>query len=178
MNTTSTLDRITRLYTLGPTGTNCEQAAHEWFRRAGRSGDVYLHDTLEDALEEMPATDDVALLGCAVYPELHTLVFANLHRLAIAGSFIVPTHHMVLAIAGHDAPTTVATHPAPQKLAPPHLARLLVNSNARAAAICAEGAADSCITTLPAAERYGLIVLRDFGPVPMDFTLHLPILTR
>ena len=52
---------------------------------------------------------------------------------------------------------------------------MLVTSNARAAQLCAEGRVDACITTQPAAEQHGLQVLKDFGPVPMDFTLHVPI---
>lgn len=67
--------RVAVLHTLGPTGTNCEAAAHAWFRRQGGVGRVELHSTLEQAVERMPEDDTHALLSCVVYPELHTLVF-------------------------------------------------------------------------------------------------------
>lgn len=45
--------RVAVLHTLGPTGTNCEAAAHAWFRRQGGVGRVELHSTLEQAVERI-----------------------------------------------------------------------------------------------------------------------------
>jgi hypothetical protein len=170
------LDRITELHTLGPAGTNCEAAAHHWFALQGRPGRVVLHETLERGLVEMAGLPGAALLGCAVYPELHTLVFSHLDRLALADSFLMPTFEMVLAARAPGArPATVATHPAPQGLVPEAAAKTLVDSNAAAAIACAEGRVEGCITTLKAAEAHGLSVLWSAGPVPMVFTIHAPI---
>lgn len=168
------LDAVTDIYTLGPTGTNCEHAAHTWFTQRNRTGRVHLCPTLETAAERLPYDGTAALLGCVVYPDLHYLVFQNLHRLTLADQFIIPTHRMVLAARDTRAPLTVATHPAPQSLVPEGLTRVLTTSNARAAQECADGSVDACVTTLPAAQSHRLRVITDFGPVPMGFTIHLP----
>ncbi|MCX2180712.1 bacilysin biosynthesis protein BacA [Streptomyces sp. SKN60] len=171
-------DDVRHLHTLGPHGTNLEAASHEWLRRRGvTDGSVTLHASIEEALEAVPDDGRHALTACAVYPALHTLVFANLHRLHMIDSFVMPTHNMVLASRGTDTPAVVASHPAPQGLVRPALAPagvevLEVLSNSQAAIDCAEGRVDGCITTIVAAERHGLRVIRDFGPVPMVFTVH------
>ncbi|MFD8752433.1 bacilysin biosynthesis protein BacA [Kitasatospora sp. NPDC059577] len=166
------MDSIRYLHTLGPHGTNLETAAHEWLRRRGIDGSVELHASLESALESVPADGRHALAACAVYPALHTLTFGNLHRLHMVDSFIMPTHNMVLATAGPDTPRTVSSHPAPAGLIAPTAETRIVLSNSQAAIDCAAGVTEGCITTIVAAERHGLRVLRDFGPVPMVFTIH------
>jgi prephenate dehydratase len=171
----SALAEVKLIRTLGPRGTNCEMAAQVWFRNRGIDGEVTLHPTLEEAVERLKNDKDAALLACAVYPDLHKLVFSNLSWLALADSFIIPTYNMLLASRGAEQPRTVATHPAPQGLVPGDAEITLVTSNAQAASDCAQGLVEGCITTQPAAEQYGLRILRDFGPVPMDFTIHLPL---
>jgi prephenate dehydratase len=163
---------IRSVHTLGPSGTNLETAAHEWLNRRGIDGDVELHASLETALDAVPDTGEHALVACAVYPALHTLTFGNLHRLHMVDCFIMPTHNMVLASAGADDPRTVSTHPAPAGLVPAAAETRLVLSNSQAAIDCAAGRAEGCITTSVAAALHGLKVLRDFGPVPMVFTIH------
>jgi hypothetical protein len=149
-----------------------EAASHEWLRRRGVQGTVELHSSIESALEAVPDDGQHALVACAVYPALHTLVFGNLHRLHMIDSFIMPTHNMVLATQGVDAPATVASHPAPTGLVPAGVEIREVLSNSRAAVECAEGRVEGCITTIVAAENHGLRVVRDFGAVPMAFTVH------
>lgn len=165
------LQDIRVLHTLGPSGTNLESAAHEWFRRRGFDGEVVLHDSLENALADVPATGEHALVACAVYPDLHTLTFSNLDRLTMVDSFLLPTHNMVWA-SRTDTPRSAATHPAPSGLVPDDVERRIVLSNAQAAIDCAQGITDACITTIVAARAHDLPVLRDFGPVPMVFTIH------
>lgn len=165
-------DRVRHLHTLGPHGTNLEAASYEWLRRQGVAGTVNLHASLESALEAVPDDGEHALTACAVYPDLHTLVFGNLHRLHIIDTFVWPTRNMVLASRGATTPATFASHPAPRGLLPDNAEVREVLSTARAAVECAEGRVEGCITTIVAAERYGLTVLRDFGPVPMAFTVH------
>lgn len=106
------------IHTLGPAGTNCEAAAHEWFKRNGRKGAVHLHPTLEIAAEELKDDPAIALLGCVAYPDLHTLVFSNLSRFQMVDIFVMPTFNMILASRTGEPPQTISTHPAPQRLAP------------------------------------------------------------
>ncbi|MEV4434160.1 bacilysin biosynthesis protein BacA [Streptomyces sp. NPDC049555] len=166
-------DHVRHLHTLGPQGTNLEAASHEWLRRRGiTDGTVELHSSIESALEAVPADGRHALTACAVYPALHTLVFGNLHRLRMVDSFVMPTHNMVLASTGARRPASVASHPAPKGLVPEGARIREVLSNSQAAIDCAEGLVEGCITTIVAAQAHGLEVVRDFGPVPMVFTVH------
>ncbi|RCG26205.1 hypothetical protein DQ384_29995 [Sphaerisporangium album] len=165
------------LHTLGPTGTNCEAAARHWLRSRGADDTrVELHPTLEDAVTAVLADPDrSALLACVVYPDLHNIVFGNLDSLALRDCFVMPTHSMVLASRGGEAPRTVASHAAPVSLIDHMDVRIrLVDSNAQAALDCAAGEVDACVTTSVAAEAAGLTVLKDFGPVPMGFSVHAP----
>ncbi|MFF1508052.1 bacilysin biosynthesis protein BacA [Streptomyces sp. NPDC058326] len=165
-------EHIRHLHTLGPQGTNLEAASHEWLRRRDIEGTVRLHSSIESALDAVPDDGRHALVACAVYPALHTLVFSNLHRLHMVDSFIMPTHNMVLATKGAARPATVASHPAPTRLIPAGTEIREVLSNSQAAIDCAEGRVEGCITTIVAAKNHGLRVVRDFGAVPMVFTVH------
>jgi prephenate dehydratase len=173
------LDGISVIHTLGPSGTNLELAAQHWFTRCGRQPNVRLHPTLESAVPGLSDDGHEALLACAVYPDLHTLVFHNLGRLTMVDTFILPTYDMVFATRAENAEVTnVVSHPAPQslvRLASPGSTLRLVTSNSQAARECADGAADGCITTSKAAADHGLAVQRNFGPVPMVYTLHLAV---
>lgn len=170
------LDDISVIHTLGPSGTNLEMAAHHWFSARGRQADVRLHPSLESAIPGLSDDGHEALLACAVYPDLHSLVFENLGRLAMVDSFILPTYDMVFASRADTTEVArVASHPAPQSL----VRRVsgdytveLVLSNSQAAKDCARGAADACVTTSKAAADNGLVIRRSFGPVPMVYTLH------
>ncbi|GHC74605.1 hypothetical protein GCM10010349_53140 [Streptomyces flavofungini] len=172
----SAIGAIRYLHTLGPTGTNLESAAHLWFRQRGRAddGQVVLHTSLEQAMASVPRNGEHALLACAVYPDLHTLVFGHLQTCRMVDCFLWPTHEMVLAAppGARTEPRIVATHPAPAGLVPDRSARRLVTSNAQAAIDCAGGHADACVTTVVAARAHGLRVVRSFGEVPMVFTVH------
>jgi prephenate dehydratase len=163
------------VHTLGPTGTNCEAAAHHWLERRGHpSSQVVLHDSLEDALVSVKAQPaNSVLLGCVVYPKLHEIVFQNLASLSLRDCFVFPTHNMVLAVRGDGPIESVLSHPAPMSLVD-HLGVVVIaaNSNSGAAEGCAAGEADGCITTLVAARANQLRVVEDFGPVPMGFTIH------
>jgi hypothetical protein len=173
------LDGISVIHTLGPSGTNLEMAAQHWFTSRGRQPNVRLHPTLESAVPGLSDDGHEALLACAVYPDLHTLVFHNLGRLAMVDSFILPTYDMVFATRSDGAEVaTVVSHPAPQSLArmaSPGSSLRLVTSNSLAARECAGGAADGCVTTSKAAADQGLAIQRNFGPVPMVYTLHLAV---
>jgi hypothetical protein len=166
------LDRVQAIHTLGPQGTNCEAAARKWFADHGRTGRVVLHPTLEAAAEHVNRDLGEAVLGCAVYPELHNFVFLNLHRFQLVDSFVMPTHNMILASRDGSWPATVSSHPAPVGLIPSGISVRLVSSNAQASLDCLAELSDGCITTAVAAAANGLKLVQDFGPVPMVFTLH------
>ncbi|MGQ1888735.1 prephenate dehydratase domain-containing protein [Serratia marcescens] len=172
------------VHTLGPAGTNCEKAAHLWLKNNGHRGEVKLHQTLEDAAKYMNDTGGTdILLGCIVYPQLHHLVFENLSHLKLIDCFVMDTHNMVFASKGQKPGEirTVGSHPAPQDLIRQvpgintQLSIRLFNSNSEAARQCAANAVDACISTDISANRCGLTVLANFGPVPMGFSIHAKI---
>jgi len=177
VNTSSNRDiikKIKKVHTLGPKGTNCERAGLLWLENHGIDGRIVLHKTLEEALSFM--TENSVLIGCAVYPYLHDIVFKNLSNLMIIDSFVMPTYNMVLAAREEidfSKNTTIASHPAPVELARLFSSNVkLVSSNAQAALDCSLGIVDCCITTIKAAEQNNLLVIKDFGEVPMCFTVH------
>jgi prephenate dehydratase len=168
------------IHTLGPAGTNCERAAEEYLNRIKQDGTIQLHPTLEAAVAEMMKSEDESvLLGCVVYPKLHEIVFQNLLRLKITECFVIDTHEMVFASNKDrlEDVASVCTHPAPEHLVglvPGLSPRRVVqcNSNAEASRLCAENVHDGCITTSVAARGNRLIIHKNFGPVPMGFSIH------
>src|SRR5258708_1662395 len=166
--------RVATIHTLGPSGTRREKAAHDWYEDQGGAGKVVLHPEVEDSLDVMRFDGTEAILACAVYPRLHDLVFANLHRLEMADSFILDTYDMVLATRpGQSAVVTITTHPAPSSLVAARGHISFASSNSQAAADCAAGLYDACVTTDKAARAEGLSIIENFGAVPMVFTLHV-----
>ncbi|MEV4121671.1 hypothetical protein [Micromonospora sp. NPDC049645] len=163
------------VHTLGPSGTNCEAAAHHWLDQQ-RIDDhqVTLYGTLEEAVQVVTTAPGAhVLLGCVVYPDLHHIVFRNLGSLALVECFVMPTHHMVVAGDMSKPVPTVASHPAPVNLLDAWTPEItFVDSNVRAAMAVAGGDADACVTTSIAAAKAGLPVVEDFGPVPMGFSIH------
>ncbi|WP_206957891.1 hypothetical protein [Trinickia acidisoli] len=171
-----------KIHTLGPAGTNCEKAAGVYLDRRGIDGQIVLYDTLEEAADEMMGTEesDDLLLGCIVYPYLHELVFRNHHWMKLVDCFVIDTYDMVFASRLNDASRveSIGSHPAPVDLLAgvaglsSSLEPMLVTSNSEAARLCVAGRFDACISTRVAAERAGLNVLQNFGPVPMGFSIH------
>ncbi|HFD32390.1 MAG TPA: hypothetical protein ENJ28_06785 [Gammaproteobacteria bacterium] len=163
------------IHTLGPEGTNCEAAAANWLAENNINGNIILHNTLEDGIVSMQKDPKEAmLLGCVVYPDLHHLVFNNRHKSKLVECFVFPTMPMLLAARSNSFKyDIIATHPAPTALIPENFdERMYVNSNAVAAKKCADGIVDACITTEKSAKQHGLIIIEDFGQIPMGFTLH------
>ncbi|MGH2703925.1 MAG: hypothetical protein ACRDJ4_02160 [Actinomycetota bacterium] len=173
----SSIPDLDGLHTLGPEGTNCELAAHLWWELRGRPGKVGLHPTFEAAADAVLEERGSALLAPSTYPELHNLVYTHLCHLVLVDSFIAPSHSMVFALRpGVDMAESITLHPATIALAPRGIAdRRFVDSNVLAARACAGGDTDACITTLVAASDQGLRVRRDFGQIPIAFTVHARI---
>lgn len=168
-------DWVRQVHTLGPTGTNCERAALTWVQRHCKTTEVFLHPTMEIAAEAVAQCRKSVLLSVVAYPHLHSIIYEHIGQLKLMDVFIMNTDNMVLASSTGKTPALCATHPAPEKLIPASIERKYVTSNAQAAAVCAKGEADGCITTLCAANEFSLTVLTKHGPVPMGFTIHGPL---
>lgn len=171
------------VHTLGPSGTNCEKAAHHWLKQKNIDGNVVLHESLEVAVEVIKKDDNCVLLGCIVYPYLHNIVFKNLTLLKLTDCFVLDTHNMLFASRFNDIKKIhkIGSHPAPKDLISdikalnPNIESFLFNSNSESAVQCRKGTVDACITTFKAAKSNDLTILHDFGPVPMGFSIHSKI---
>lgn len=169
------LDRVRCIRTLGPAGTNLEAASHFWLRQRHGGGRVELHRHLDEAIAAMATDGSEGILACAVYPDLHHLVFRNHRWMVMADCFLAPTFAMVLAGRGDGVPVRrVASHAAPVELVPDGAEIVPALSNSAAARTCLAGEVDACITTASAAAALGLTVIVDHGLVPMVYTLHVP----
>lgn len=178
MSSTQT-NHVTVIHTLGPAGTNCEKAAHFWFKSKGMHDyRVILHDTLEVAVDHIVDISH-ALLGCVVYPDLHRLVFSNFKKLYLSETFVMDTYEMVLATKNSGGSIeSIVSHPAPVDLVSGYDCQVTyANSNASAAQMCRSGVSEACVTTGDLAERFDLNIRERFGIVPMGFTIHRPLVS-
>ncbi len=167
---------VREVHTLGPRGTNCERAASAWAARHSPGARIVLHASMEGAAEETAGRDHEVMLGAIAYPKLHSIIYEHVRDLRLIDLFIMDTDEMVLAARQPcaETPRICATHPAPEPLLPRSVTRQYVASTALAAETCATGLAEGCVTTLGAARRFGLHILRRYGPIPMGFTIHGP----
>lgn len=168
---------ITRINTLGPSGTNCEKASFKWLMDKSFKGScqVVTHETLEAAIDATLKNKESSLtLGCVVYPHLHEIVFQNIRDIVLLDVFMCDTFDMVLAgTPNNDNPKSIASHAAPRALVLDIGVDIIESSsNVQAAKMCHAGLADACLTTEVGAEQYGLNIIKRFGPVRMGFTIH------
>ena len=170
----SSFSWVRQVHTLGPSGTNCERAGQHWLRRKCPAAEICLHASIEAAAECVALREDAVFVGVAAYPHLHSVIYGHIQLLRILDVFIANTDEMVLASRTGAMPEVCATHPAPERLLPPGMARHFSSSNVSAAEDCIKGLADGCITTRRAVDRFDLKIVRSFGSVPMAFTIHGP----
>ncbi|NVZ18496.1 type 2 periplasmic-binding domain-containing protein [Pseudomonas costantinii] len=170
------------IYTLGPSGTNCEKAATQYMEKQHWGGQIELRKTLEDALDDLLSSSKPGvLMGCIVYPQLHEIVFRHLDRLQLVDHHLMNTHDMVFANNQSQTINRIGSHPAPTSLLSQvddfgiSAELVLCTSNSEAALQCAQGSIDACITTIVAARANNLHIAKNFGPVPMGFSIHLKI---
>jgi prephenate dehydratase len=176
-----------RCFALGPEGTNIAQACRLWLRRNGieDKSTVILCPTPEDSViaARRETAVDRGILGlfwtCAVFDREKEVFFENpdvypffVQETMLLDEMQLAAHPELIAESGGAIPEhwRIASHPSPAPL----LAELpnpvvRVRSNADAAARCAAGEFEACITTESARQIHGLIRLHVFGCPPMVF---------
>lgn len=177
------LERI-HCFALGPSGTNIERASREWLKRVGvdHKSSVVLCDTPEQSLQRCYAhSDDEAVVSlfwtCAVFFDEYRMFFQNADVGLFASSITLPLDNMMLCHREGDTPTRwdqsrIACHPSPRPLLrsiEPVCTVMSANSNAAAAKMCHDGAAEMCVTTEAGAQRNGLVAVHEFGSPDMVF---------
>lgn len=167
------------IFTLGPEGTNCEKAAFYWcLEKQIYNNNVFLYPTLEVALDNLLANGNGVLLGCIVYPKLHSLVFDNLNTIYLDETFTMQLHDMVISKRRGleiDQIRTISSHPAPVSLKNKTFSNtgiVKANSNSEAALQCAMGETDACVTTGYSSNMHGLEVVERYSGIQMGFTIH------
>lgn len=159
--------------TLGPKNTNSQFAAEHYIEKNGAKGEVFLYDTPEKAVDILISGGVDKTILCVVYPKLNEIVFQNLEKIQMTELFRYDTNNMVVAAKnGLNQGMRACSHPAPKDLLPSKISDVtLVSSNSYAAGLVSNGEFDVCVTTLKAAEQYGLEVHLDYGPVPMGWAV-------
>jgi hypothetical protein len=176
-----------RCFALGPEGTNIEQACRRWLRRTGieSKSTVILCPTPEDSViaARRETAVDRGILGlfwtCAVFDREKEVFFENpdvypffVQETMLLDEMQLAARPELVAESGGAVPEhwRIASHPSPAPL----LAELpcpviRVRSNADAAARCAAGEFEACITTESARKIHGLTRIHVFGCPPMVF---------
>ncbi|MGW7362770.1 prephenate dehydratase domain-containing protein [Streptomyces sp. NPDC054841] len=178
--------------TLGPRGTSSEIAAHQFGRHTTRPDEqlvtVDLFDTYEKAGQALRKGAVTHMVVANAYKAIHHFYMDP--ALELSDVFVMDTP--LYGIAGRrdavtalpDAPT-IASHPSPE----PIIAQLLRDryaartvlpypSTSAAARAAQEGTADLALTTVPAAELYGLEFITPTRPIRMVwsvFTASAPV---
>jgi len=176
-----------RCFGLGPEGTNIAQACRRWLRRVGIEGKskMILCPTPEDSVvaARSETAPELGILGifwtCAVFDREKEVFFENpdtypffVQETMLLDEMQLATRPELAAQAVPSLPAAwrIASHPSPAPLVE-GLSRTVVRvrSNADAAARCAAGEFEACITTESGRQIYGLTRLHRFGSPPMVF---------
>lgn len=176
-----------RCFALGPEGTNIAQACRRWLRRNGieDKSTMVLCSTPEDSViaARRETVVDLGILGlfwtCAVFDREKEVFFENpdvypffVQETMLLDEMQLAARPELVAESGGAVPAhwRIASHPSPAPLlAELPCAVVRVRSNADAAARCAAGEFEACITTESARQIHGLTQLHVFGCPPMVF---------
>lgn len=180
----SPLLRRIHCFALGPAGTNIERASKEWLKRVGvdHKTSLILCETPEQSLQRCRAHDNdesaVSLFWtCAVFFDEYKMFFQNADAALFASSITLPLDNMMLCHREGDSParwekSRIASHPSPRPLLQSIESVCTVvpaTSNAAAAKMCRDGAAEMCVTTEAGARFNGLVAVHEFGSPDMVF---------
>lgn len=176
-----------RSFALGPPGTNMILAADRFHFATGiqAKAEVIPCETPEEAVRLTRATYDEGVLAifwtCAVYFRENEIFFRNPDALPFYFQQLMRLDEMQVARRpamdprdSTDAlPLRILTHWSPKPLVEAAFGDgveyIEARSNGEAAARCARGEAEACITTESACRKYGLETLHRFGSPPMVF---------
>lgn len=172
--------KVEAVATLGPPGTSSERAAHLlWAQLAPSPLDppaVQLHDTYEAAVAAVLDGEASHVVVANAYRAVNDFYMDT--RLALSSAYVMDTPLYGLASARDAASVprtpTIASHPSPlplirQLLPVPFTPGPIAvqNSTSAAARAVRDGETDLALTTVPAAEAYGLTFLSRLRPIRM-----------
>lgn len=163
-----------RIATLGPRGTCSENTAREFASGRFLKSEVVLKNNFEECINSViRGYSDIAIVPSA-FKELNELIFRNLGKIRILGSFVFNTPALVLAKGDKRKIKRVATHPAPEVLLERigfRGKRIRSASNSASALMVVGGKADACVTTEIAACDNRLKIIKNFGEIPMSWNV-------
>lgn len=176
-----------RCFALGPEGTNIAQACGNWLRRSGleAKSKIILCDTPEISViaARRETAPELGILGifwtCAVFDREKEVFFENpdvypffIQETMLLDEMQLATRPELAAEHSGSIPAhwRIASHPSPKPLVERLPCTVIKShSNAAAAASCAAGECEACITTESARQIYNLTRLHCFGCPPMVF---------
>ncbi|WP_340375328.1 hypothetical protein U5640_09350 [Streptomyces sp. SS7] len=177
-------DDVVSVGTLGPTGTSSEVAAARFAHRVAVAGDppaaVHLFDTYEEAADALREEAVTHVVVANAYKAVHHFYMDP--ALELTNVFVMDTPLYGIAAREGAVPVTdsptVASHPSPE----PIIAQLMparhttykvmyADSTSAAALAVQDGTADLALTTVPAAERYGLTFITGKRPIRMVWSV-------
>ena len=172
-------------FVLGPIGTNMQQACIAWNQELEieQYASITLCETPEHCLRSAQAVTDPGVFPtfwtCAVYYKLNELFFENTDTYPFMFSFNYPLDRMQLCTRSGLVQSeewsvqpgwVVASHPSPAPLVNELGIQVRhTTSNSQAAALCASGETELCITTAKAAALHDLDPVHEFGSPIMVF---------
>jgi prephenate dehydratase len=177
-------EEIAAVGTLGPHGTSSEQAATLFARQvaeeAGPPAAVHLFDTYEGAVDALRDDAVTHVVVANAYRSVYRIYMDP--SLALTNVFVMDTPLYGIAAPQGAVPVTdsptIASHPSPepiiaQLLSPRHVTYKVLHSDSTSAAAIAavDGTADLALTTVPAAERYGLEFVSRTRPIRMVWSV-------
>jgi hypothetical protein len=176
-----------RCFVLGPAGTNIAQACARWLERVGLQAKSTLTfcETPEDSVDaaRRETAPELGILGifwtCAVFDREKEVFFKNpdvypffVQETMLLDEMQLATRPELASGHGRSIPAhwRIASHASPAPLIEMLPCTVIpAHSNSAAAASCASGECEACITTESARRIYNLTRLHRFGSPPMVF---------
>ena len=160
--------------TLGPSGTDSENAAEEFLKNKSINGEIKLFDTFFESLNSVvEGKNDFAIVPSA-FPQFADCVF-DFPELMIIDSFVLPLKDLVIAKRkDKEKIRTIAIHPATKDLVKAignEVEIIEVTSKPLAAKMAALGKVDACIASLDVVRNLGLKVVHKFECVNMSWAV-------
>ena len=157
--------------TLGPSGTDAENAAMKIISEKAINGEINLCSTFFGALNSVvEGKNDIAIVPSA-FPQFANCVF-DFPELEITESFVLPLKKLVMAKRKNVREIkNIAIHPATRALVKENIKIIEVKSKPLAAKLVSLGKADACIASLDVVNALNLEVVKEFSQTNMSWNI-------
>lgn len=174
------------LVTLGPSGTDSENAAKQIMQMQNIPGEIVLCNSFYNAIEHAVGNNSYCLIPAAFQRQENGVIvdtWGNLNfregsRLELLNATVLPLKEMCFARNLQIAvPETIALHPSTGVFADiyaPNLKRVIIDSKPLAVRACSEGRADACIGSVDVVNSFGNLEIEQRFQPNMIWALYRP----